>query len=255
MLCYCLLDSTPADVTATTGNTLTVAANAAASSRSPRHGSTHVYTVPMVNQTVVADQTLIIIQPPPRSPPGPPVRILRASVSQQGTSTSQQSASSSPQGDSLRHYTSTTPVQHQARWRCVGHDGSTYGRCRSVGHRRIRRGRRHGHRHLLGGVQQPRRLLWAPMPEERIELARRYQAVIIKLRGTPTTLTGWNAHHRLRGTRLGHGGLFPYPPQPQQPRNYVAVLQGVAANCPVTFGRRSSTTCRAGPRSRWRCPA
>lgn len=29
VLCYCLLDSTPADVTATTGNTLTVAANAA----------------------------------------------------------------------------------------------------------------------------------------------------------------------------------------------------------------------------------
>ncbi len=28
ILCYCLLDSTPADVTATTGNTLTVAANA-----------------------------------------------------------------------------------------------------------------------------------------------------------------------------------------------------------------------------------
>jgi len=29
VLCYCLLDSTPADVTATTGNTLTVAANVA----------------------------------------------------------------------------------------------------------------------------------------------------------------------------------------------------------------------------------
>jgi hypothetical protein len=29
VLCYCLLDSTPANVTATTGNTLTVAANAA----------------------------------------------------------------------------------------------------------------------------------------------------------------------------------------------------------------------------------
>lgn len=28
VLCYCLLDSTPADVTVTTGNTLTVAANA-----------------------------------------------------------------------------------------------------------------------------------------------------------------------------------------------------------------------------------
>lgn len=28
VLCYCLLDSTPADMTATTGNTLTVAANA-----------------------------------------------------------------------------------------------------------------------------------------------------------------------------------------------------------------------------------
>lgn len=28
VLCYCLLDSTPADVTATNGNTLTVAANA-----------------------------------------------------------------------------------------------------------------------------------------------------------------------------------------------------------------------------------
>jgi hypothetical protein len=28
VLCYCLLDSTPADVTATSGNTLTVAANA-----------------------------------------------------------------------------------------------------------------------------------------------------------------------------------------------------------------------------------
>lgn len=28
VLCYCLLDSTPGDVTATTGNTLTVAANA-----------------------------------------------------------------------------------------------------------------------------------------------------------------------------------------------------------------------------------
>lgn len=28
VLCYCLLDNTPADVTATTGNTLTVAANA-----------------------------------------------------------------------------------------------------------------------------------------------------------------------------------------------------------------------------------
>lgn len=27
VLCYCLLDSTPADVTATTGNTLTVAAH------------------------------------------------------------------------------------------------------------------------------------------------------------------------------------------------------------------------------------
>jgi hypothetical protein len=28
VLCYCLLDSTPANVTATAGNTLTVAANA-----------------------------------------------------------------------------------------------------------------------------------------------------------------------------------------------------------------------------------
>jgi hypothetical protein len=28
VLCYCLLDSTPADVTATTGNTLTIALHA-----------------------------------------------------------------------------------------------------------------------------------------------------------------------------------------------------------------------------------
>ena len=34
--------------------------------------------------------------------------------------------------------------------------------------------------------------LWVPTPEERLWVGPD-QAVIIKIRGTPTTLTGWNA--------------------------------------------------------------
>jgi hypothetical protein len=34
--------------------------------------------------------------------------------------------------------------------------------------------------------------LWVPTPEERIFVGPD-QAVIVKLRGTPTTLTGWHA--------------------------------------------------------------
>lgn len=152
------------------------------------------YTVTMENQTIVADATLVIIHAAAAwGTAGCLLEITRATISQQGTSTSQQlGAILARKVSAFGTYTSTTPVPHALGAAASGIAGGTAGAAATSGTDASAEGaggvtvvHTEGFNNLSG-------FLWIPTPEERI-LVGPDQAVILKIRGTPTTLTGWNA--------------------------------------------------------------
>lgn len=153
-----------------------------------------VYTITMENQTIVADATLAILRAATAwSSRASLLEVLRVSVSQQGTSTSQQLGIILGQkASAFGTYTSTTPAPKNVGGVASGIAGSTSAAAASAGTDASAEGAGTVTSSFAEAFNNLNGYLWVPTPEERIWIGPDL-AFIVKLRGTPTTLTGWNA--------------------------------------------------------------
>lgn len=154
-----------------------------------------VYTVAMDNQTIVADATLVIVRAATAvSSRASVLEVLRISVSQHGTSTSQQLGIILGQKVSaFGTYTATTPAPHNIGGVASGISGSTSGAAAGAGTDASAEGAGAVTTLIPDGFNNLNGYVWVPTPEERI-IIQPDLAFVVKLRGTPTTLTGWNAY-------------------------------------------------------------
>jgi hypothetical protein len=154
-----------------------------------------VYSVTMENQTIVADATVIILRAATAvSSRASVLEVLRISVSQQGTSTSQQLGIILGQkASAFGTYTSTTPSPHNVGGVASGITGSTTGAAAGAGTDASAEGAGTVTTTIADAFNNLNGYLWVPTPEERI-IIQPDLAFIVKIRGTPTTLTGWNAY-------------------------------------------------------------
>lgn len=152
------------------------------------------FTVVMENQTVVADETLVIVHAASSwGTAGCLLEVVRVTVSQQGTSTAQQlGVIIGRKVTAFGTYTSTTPTPHVIGAAASGITGGTAGAAATAGTDASAEGAGAVTTVHTEGFNNLSGYLWVPTPEERIMVGPD-QAVIVKLRGTPTTLTGWNA--------------------------------------------------------------
>ena len=153
-----------------------------------------VYTVNMENQTIVAQATLVIIRTATAlSSRASIIEILRVTASQDGTSTSQQLGIVLGQkASAFGTYTSTTPSPLILGGVASGITGSTSAAAASAGTDASAEGGGTVTTYHTEGFNNLSGYLYVPTPEERIYIGPDI-AFIVKLRGTPTTLTGWNA--------------------------------------------------------------
>lgn len=152
------------------------------------------YTVVMENQTIVADATLAIVHAAAAwGTAGSLLEVVRCTISQQGTSTPQMlGAILGRKVTAFGTYTSTTPTPHILGAAASSIAGGTAGAAATAGTDASAEGAGAVTAIHTEGFNNLSGFLWVPTPEERIWVGPD-QAVIIKLRGTPTTLTGWNA--------------------------------------------------------------
>jgi hypothetical protein len=147
----------------------------------------HTYTVPMINQTVVADATLVIVRAAAAiTTRASLLEVLRATVGQHGTTTPQNL------GWQIGTYTSTAPVPHVVGGAASGIAGGTSGAAATSGTDASAEGAgtvttiwEDGFTNTAGG-------LYVPTEDDR-PLVTPDTAIIVKLIGTPTTLTNWHA--------------------------------------------------------------
>lgn len=151
------------------------------------------FTITMENQTIVADATLVILHAASSwGTAGCLLEVVRVSISQQGTSTPQQlGAILGRKVSAFGTYTSTTPVPKVIGAAASGITGGTAGAAGTAGTDASAEGAGTVTTHSAEGFNNLAGFLWVPSPEDRIILGPD-QAFIAKLRGTPTTLTGWN---------------------------------------------------------------
>jgi hypothetical protein len=152
------------------------------------------YVIPMDNQTVVADGTLIIVRTAAAlATRASVIELLRVTVSQQGTSTSQQlGVICGIKASAFGTYTSTAPVVLATGTVASGIAGGTAGAAATSGTDASAEGAGAVTTIWSEGFNNLNGYLWVPTPEERV-IINPDTAFIVKLRGTPTTLTGWNA--------------------------------------------------------------
>lgn len=153
------------------------------------------YTVVMENQTIVADATVAIIRPAAAiGTAGSYLEVVRCTLSQQGTATSQQlGVILARKASAFGTYTATTPTPHVIGGAASGLAGGTAGAAATAGTDASAEGAGTVTAIHTEGFNNLSGYLWVPTPEERIILLPGADAFIVKLRGTPTTLTGWNA--------------------------------------------------------------
>ena len=154
----------------------------------------HVYTVSMSNQTIVADATLVIIRTAAAlTTRASIIMIHRAWCDQIGTETSDQlGVIIGTKASAFGTYTSTTPNPHVLGGAASGIAGGTSGAAATSGTDASAEGAgsvttliQRGFNNLNGFE-----MIWTP--EERLIIPTD-TAVILKIVGTPATLTGWNA--------------------------------------------------------------
>lgn len=153
------------------------------------------YTVTMENQTIVADATLVILRAATAvSSRGSILEVQRIVVSQQGTSTSQQlGVILGQKASAFGTYTATTPAPHAIGTVASGITGGTTGAAGTAGTDASAEGAGTVTTTIADSFNNLNGFLWIPTPEERIIIPPDI-AFIVKLRGTPATLTGWNAY-------------------------------------------------------------
>ena len=154
----------------------------------------NTYTVEMAAGTVVADATLIIIRAATAwSSRASLLEILRVEVQQQGTSTSQQlGVILAQKASAFGTYVSATPSPTAIGTVASAIAGSTTNAASSCGVNASAEGAGTVTNITTAGFNNLNGYLWVPTPEERIWVGPDL-TFIVKLRGTPTTLTNWNA--------------------------------------------------------------
>jgi hypothetical protein len=152
------------------------------------------YTVSMSNLTVVADATLVVIRAATAmSSRASMLEVLRISVSQQGTGTSQQlGVICGQKASAFGTYVSATPTPLALGTVASAIAGSTTNAASSCGVNASAEGAGTVTTMWSDGFNNLNGYLWVPAPEERVYVTNDL-TFIVKLRGTPTTLTGWNA--------------------------------------------------------------
>jgi hypothetical protein len=152
------------------------------------------YVVTMENQTIVADATLVIVRAATAlASRGSELEVLRITVTQQGTSTSQQLGIICAQkATAFGTYTATTPQPLAMGTVASAIAGGTAGAAATAGTDASAEGAGTVTTIWTEGFNNLNGYLWVPTPEERV-IIKPDLAFIVKLRGTPTTLTGWNA--------------------------------------------------------------
>lgn len=151
----------------------------------------HTYTVSEENATIVADATLVIVRAAAVGSRASWLEVLRVALSQRGTDTSDQLGFMVARKEAaFGTYTSATPRPHVLGGAASGISGGTAGAAGTAGTDASAEGAgavtpiwQDDFNNLVGG-------LWVPTPEERI-IVPPSEAVILKLIGTPATLTGW----------------------------------------------------------------
>lgn len=152
------------------------------------------YAINMSAQTVVADESLICLRAATAfSSRASLLTLIEARISQQGTSTSQQLGVIIGQKVSVfGTFTSTTPSPLVIGGVASGITGSTSVAAASSGTDASAEGAGAVTNIVTDSFNNLNGWLWVPTPESRIILGPDL-AVVLKLVGTPTTLTGWNA--------------------------------------------------------------
>jgi hypothetical protein len=153
-----------------------------------------VYSVTMQNQTIVADATLVIIHTDSTlGTRASTIRILRAWCNQQATETSDQLGIMLARKESaFGTYTSTTPTPHFVGGPASAIAGGTAGAEATSGTDASAEGAGTVTPIVYEGFNNLNGWLWVPTPEERL-IVPTDTAVIVKIVGTPATLTNWSA--------------------------------------------------------------
>jgi len=152
------------------------------------------YSVTMQNQTIVADATLVIIHTESTAnASGSVIQILRAWVGNQATETSDQlGIILGTKASAFGTYTSTAPSPHRLGGPATGITGGTAGAESTSGTDASAEGAGAVTPLIYDGFNNLNGWLWIPVPEERITVPAD-TAIILKIVGTPATLTNWNA--------------------------------------------------------------
>ncbi len=158
-----------------------------------------VFTVAMSNQTIVADATLVIIRAATAIGTRASIlEILRCEAAQHGTATSQQLGMILGQkASAFGTYTSTTPAPAVIGGAASGISGSTSGAAAGAGTDASAEGAGTVTNTIHTAFNNLNGFLWVPTPDERIIVGPDL-AFIMKLVGTPTTLTNWDAYVTFR---------------------------------------------------------
>lgn len=149
----------------------------------------------MASQTVVADETLIILHAAAAlGTRGSMLEVLSVRVGQQGVTTNQQLGILIAQKvTAFGTYTSTTPTPLIPGAAASGIAGGTAGAAATAGTDASAEGAGAVTNIISDSFSCLNGWLWIPTPEERIIIGPDI-AVIVKLVGTPGTLTGWTAN-------------------------------------------------------------
>lgn len=156
--------------------------------------SGHVYSVSMSDQTIVANATLVIVRAAAAiGTRASLLRVLRAWASQHGTATPQNLGILIGQkASAFGTYTSATPAPHVVGGAASDIAGGTAGAAATAGTDASAEGAGTVTTIVHDAFNNLNGWLWVPTPEERI-LVPPDVAVILKIVGTPTTLTNWDA--------------------------------------------------------------
>jgi hypothetical protein len=152
------------------------------------------YAINMSNQTIVANASLICLRAATAySSRASILTLIEARVSQHDTSTSQQLGIIIGQKVSaFGTFTSTTPSPLVVGGAASGITGSTSVAAASSGTDASAEGAGAVTNIVTDAFNNLNGWLWVPTPESRIQVGIDL-AVVLKIVGTPTTLTGWNA--------------------------------------------------------------
>jgi len=152
------------------------------------------YTIVMDQQTVVADESLICLRAATAwSSRASMLSVIECRVSQSGTSTSQELGIKIAQkASAFGTFTSTTPSPLVVGGAASGITGSTSVAAASAGTDGSAEGAGAVTDIIVDSFNNLNGWLYVPVPEARITVGPDL-AIVVKLIGTPTTLTGWSA--------------------------------------------------------------